>query len=130
MKHTITKNDKCFKILNKLILNGFYYGSISPNKFELSQKKFNNNFKLIGILNGDDKFELSFDYKHPINIAVKVAVALGFLTSIVLIINGNWIIPIAFILLGITMWAGFKLMEKKEINQFIDKYLKYSKESH
>ena len=130
MKHAITKNNKCFKILNKLILNGFYEGSISPNKFELSQKRFNNNFRLIGTLNNDDKFELSFDYKHPTNIAVKVAIALGLLTSIVLIINGNWIIPIAFIILGITMWLGFKLKEKKEIDQFINKYLEYSKENY
>ena len=99
MKQTITKNDKAFKILNKLILNGFYNGSVSPERFELTPTRFTNNHRLIGVLNKENKFELKFDYKYPMNIAFKVAIGVGILISIISLVKGNWLIPVFFFII-------------------------------
>ena len=63
---------------------------------------FPNNHRLIGILNDTGNYDLKFDYKSPMNILAKV-------------------------LLGLILLADFKLKEKKEINLFTDKLLKYHK---
>ncbi|MFD1015519.1 hypothetical protein [Winogradskyella rapida] len=128
MKQTITKNEKAFKILNKLILNGFYDGSISPERFELTPTRFTNNYRLIGILNKENKFELKFAYKYPMNIASKVAIGVGILISIISMVKGNWLIPVFFFVIPFLItYIGFKIKERKEIDLFTSKYLEFYK---
>jgi hypothetical protein len=128
MKQTITKNDKAFKILNQLILNGFYNGSISPEKFELTPTRFINNHRIIGILNNDNKFELKFDYKYTMNIASKFTIGIGLLFSIISLIKGNWLFPIFFFIIPFLIaYIAFKVKERKEIQLFTSKFLEFYK---
>jgi|EP01093_Parvamoeba_rugata_P017969 hypothetical protein len=127
MRQTITKSDKNLKILNKLIVNGFYNGYVGTQKFELMRNHFPNNHRLIGILNDTGNYDLKFDYKSPMNILAKVLLGLGILISIISLIKGNWILPIVFVFFGLILLVDFKLKEKKEINLFTDKLLKYHK---
>ncbi len=91
MRQTITKSDKHLEILNKLIVNGFYTGYIGAEKFELLPTRFPNNHRLIGIINDNGNYDLKFDFKSPMNIAVKIALGLGILTIIVSLLMSNWI---------------------------------------
>jgi hypothetical protein len=129
MTETISNNEKSFNILNKLILNGFYDGNISPNRIEFERKKFPSilsvsNHRIIGILNDENKFELSFDFKFPLNIAVKVAIGIGIIFSIVSLAYGNWFLPIPFFIIPFLItYIDFKLKKKKEINMLTSKFL-------
>jgi hypothetical protein len=127
MRQTITKSDKNLKILNKLIVNGFYTGYIGHEKFELMPNRFPNNHRLIGIINENGNYDLKFDFKSPMNIAGKILIGLGILTIIVSLINGNWILPIALVIFGLIFFADFKLKERKEINRLTDKILEFQK---
>lgn len=127
MKQTITKSDKNLKILNKLIVNGFYNGYVGTEKFELMRNRFPNNHRIIGISNDGENYDLKFDFKSPMNIAAKFLLSLGILISIISLIKGNWILPIALVIFGLIMLIDFKLKEKKEINLFTDKLLEFHK---
>lgn len=127
MRQTITKSEKNLRILNKLIVNGFYNGYVGTEKFELMRNRFPNNHRLIGILNDTGNYDLKFDFKSPINIAAKLLLGLGILVSTIALIKGNWILPIAFVIFGLIMLIDFKLKEKKEINLFTDKLLEFHK---
>lgn len=127
MIETISNNEKSFKILNKLILNGFYDGNISPNRIELSRKyglfNWSYNHLIIGILNNENKFELDFDFKFPMNIVVKVVIGIGIIFTIVSLIYGNWFLPILiFVLPFLITFIDFKLKKKKEISLLISKF--------
>ncbi len=130
MRKIIAKSDKNLKILNRLILNGFYTGYIGPEKFELMPKRFPNNYRLIGIINENGNYDLKFDFKSPMNIAGKILVGLGMMTIIISLINGNWILPIVLTIFGIIFFANFKLKEKKEINLLTDKILQFYKSEY
>ena len=127
MKQTITKNDKNLKILNKLIVSGFYNGYVGAEKFELMRNRFPYNHRIIGMSNDGGNYDLKFDFKSPINIASKLLLALGILISIISLIKGNWILPIALVIFALIMLIDFKLKEKKEINIFTDKLLEFHK---
>ncbi len=127
MRQTITKSDKNLRILNKLIVNGFYNGYVGTEKFELMRNRFPNNHRLIGTVNDTGNYDLKFVFKSPMNILAKVLLVLGILISIISLIKGNWILPIVFIIFGVIMFADFKLKEKKEINLFTDKLLEFHK---
>ena len=127
MRQTINKNDKNLRILNKLIVNGFYNGYIGTEKFELIRNRFPNNHRLIGIVIEKGNYDLKFDFKSPMNILAKVLLGLGILVSIILLIKRIWILPIVFVVLGLIMFTDFKLKEKKEINIFTDKLLEFHK---
>ena len=127
MRQTITKSDKNLKILNKLIVNGFYNGYVETEKFELMRNRFPNNHRLIGILNDAGNYDLKFDFKSPMNILSKVLLGLGILISIISLFKGNWILPIVFVVFGLIMFVDFKLKEKKEISLFTDKLLDFHK---
>ena len=127
MKQTITKSDKNLKILNKLIVNGYYNGYIGTQKFEIMRNYFPNNHRIIGILNDDGDYELKFDFTSPMNIAAKLLLALGILISIISLIKGNWILTIPLVIFGLFILINFKLKEKKEINLFTDKLLELYK---
>ena len=127
MKQKITKSEKNIKILNKLIANGFYNGYVGNEKFELMRNRFPNNHKLIGILNESGNYDLKFDFKSPMNIAVKFLLGFGILMSIISIFKGNWLIPLVFVIFGLIILIDFKLKEKKEINFFTDKLLEFHK---
>lgn len=127
MRQTITKSDKNLRILNKLIVNGFYNGYVGTEKFELMRNRFPNNHRLIGTVNDTGNYDLKFVFKSPMNILAKVSLVLGILISIISMIKGNWILPIVFIVFGVIMFADFKLKEKKEINLFTDKLLEFHK---
>ena len=127
MKQTITKNDKNLRILNKLIVNGFYNGFIETEKFELIRNHFPNNYRLIGILNDTGNYDLKFDFKSTMKIHAKILFVLGFLISIISLIKGMWILPILFVVFGLIVFTDFKLKQKKEINIFTDKLLEFHK---
>ncbi len=127
MKQIITKSDQNIKILNKLVVNGFYNGYIGTEKFELMRNRFPNNYRLIGILNGDGNYDLKFDYKPPMNIAAKFLLVFGILISLISLFKGNWVLPVALIVFGLIFFIGFKLEEKKEVNLFTDKLLEFYK---
>ena len=135
MTNTISNNEKSFNILNKLILNGFYEGSISPNRIELSRKyglfNWSYNHRIIGILNSENKFELDFDFKFPMNITVKVAIGIGIIFSIISLAYGNWFLPIPFFILPFLItYVDFKLKKKKEISLFTSKFLELYKSEY
>ncbi len=130
MRQTITKSDKNLKILNKLIVNGFYNGYVGTEKFELMRNRFPNNHRLIGILNDAGNYDLKFDFKSPMNIAAKFLLGLGILISIISLIKGNWILPIIFAIFGLILFADFKLKEKKEINLFTDKLFEFHRKEY
>jgi len=127
MRQTITKSDKNLKILNELIVNGFYNGYVGTEKFELMRNRFPNNHRLIGILNETGNYDLKFDLKSPMNILVRILLGLGILISLISLIKGIWVLPIVFVVFGLIMFADFKLKEKKEINLFTDKLLEFHK---
>ncbi|WP_040252052.1 hypothetical protein [Psychroserpens mesophilus] len=127
MRQTITKSDKNLRILNKLIVSGFYNGYIGTEKFELMRNRFPNNHRVIGIVNDTGNYDLKFDFKSPMNILAKVLLGIGILISIILLIKGIWILPIVFVVFGLILFADFKLKEKKEINLFTDKLLEFHK---
>ena len=129
MRETILNNKKSFNVFNKWILNGFYSGTISPDRIEFEREKTPsiltvNNYRIIGTLNSENKFELDFDYKFLMNIMVKFAIGLGLVFSIVSLINGNWFLPIPFFIISfLIMFIDFKLKKKKEIELFTSKFL-------
>ncbi|MEL0456163.1 hypothetical protein WJN01_08000 [Flavobacteriaceae bacterium SZ-1-7] len=132
MTETISNNEKSFHILNKLILNGFYHGNISPNRIELYRKRgiFNSggNYRIIGILNNDNKFELFFDFKFPMNILIKIAIGIGIVCSLISLAYENWILPIPFFIVPFLItYTDFKLKKKKEISLLTSKYLELYK---
>ncbi len=54
MKETILNNEKSFKILNRLILSGYYEGSISPQRFVFERNIFpSKNYRIVGVLNNE-----------------------------------------------------------------------------
>ena len=127
MRQTITKSEKNLKILNKLIVKGYYTGYIGPERFELMPNRFPNNHRLIGIMNENGNYDLKFDLKSPMNIAGKVLIGVMILITIVSLIKGNWILPIALVIFGLIFFVDFKLNEKKEINRLMDKILEFHK---
>jgi hypothetical protein len=129
MTETISNNNKSFNILNKLILNGFYDGNISPNRIEFERKGLPaSNHRIIGILNDENKFELGFDFKFPMKIATKVAIVIGIIFSAISLANGNWFFPIPFFIIPfLIVYIDFKLKKKKEINLFTSKFLELYK---
>lgn len=128
MKQTITKSDKNLKILNKLIVNGFYNGYVGTEKFELLRNHFPNNHRLIGNLNDIGNYDLKFDFKSPMNIVMKLLLAFGILISLIFLIKGNWLVLIIIIIVfGLIILTDFKLKEKKEIRVFTDKLLEFHK---
>ena len=70
---------------------------------------------------------MKFDFKSPMNILAKILLGLEILISIISLIKGNWILPIALAIFGLIMIVDFKLKEKKEINLFTDKLLEFHK---
>tara|TARA_R110000868_G_scaffold409765_2_gene695945 strand:- start:4587 stop:4982 length:396 start_codon:yes stop_codon:yes gene_type:complete len=127
MRQTITKNDKSLKILNLLIVNGFYSGFVESEKFELYQNHFPNNQRIIGILNENGKYEVKSDLKFPTNIAAKALLIFGILTSIILLIKGNLLIPVVFVIGAIIFTLVIKFNSQKEIDLFTNKFLEFDK---
>lgn len=130
MKQTITKNDKNINILNHLIVNGFYSGYIETERFELIPNRFPNNHRIIGILNNEGNYDLKFDLKSPMEIMAKILLGFGTLISIIFLIKGIWIVPIALIISGFIILIDFKAKEKKEINILRNKLLEFHKSEY
>ncbi|NHF61627.1 hypothetical protein FK220_019940 [Flavobacteriaceae bacterium TP-CH-4] len=135
MKETISNNEKSLNILNKLILNGFYDGNISPNRIELNRKYglFNSggNHRIIGILNSENKFELDFDFKKSMKVPVKIAMGIGIIFSIVSLVKGKWFLAIPFFIVPFLItFIDFKLKRKKEIDLLTSKYLELYKSEY
>ena len=89
MKPTIVKNVKNLYRLKSLISNDFYFGFVEDKKFELSRNNFPNNFRIIGVLNERNSFDLKFDYKSPINFLIKVLFALNIFGILYSLFKGN-----------------------------------------
>ena len=135
MTETISNNEKSFNILNKLILNGFYDGKIGPKRIELNRKYglFNSggNHRIVVILNDENKFELDFDFKSPINIAVKIAIGIGLAFSITSLFYGKWFLTIPFFIVPFLItYIDFKLKKKKEITLLTSKFLELYKSEY
>ncbi len=136
MKETISNNNKSLNILNKLILNGFYDGNISPNRIEFERKKFPpffsvSNHRIIGTLNSENKYELGFEFKFPLNIAVKIAIGIGIIFSIISIAYRNWFLPIPFFIIPFLItFIDFELKKKKEISLLTSKFLELYKSEY
>ena len=135
MTETISNNEKSLNILNKLILNGFYDGNISAKKIELNRKKglFNlgGSHRIIGVLNNENKFELNFDFKFPLNIISKVVIGIGIIFSIATLVNGNWFLIIPFFIVPfLIIFIDFKLKKKKEIKILTSKFLELYKSEY
>ncbi len=109
----ITNSDKTFQVLNKLLDSSFYNGYIENNKFEMSSNRWPNNHKIIGLLNEDNHFNLSFDYKYPTNIAIKILFVFIILTSLYFLINGIYLIPIISLIFGGFLLVRNRLKRKK-----------------
>jgi len=127
MKKTISKNEKSVNILNKLVRNGLYNGTVESARFELKRNHFPNNYKLIGILNEDEKFEIISKFPDGMNLAVKFILFSGLITSLISLYKGNWIIPILLTVCGIITYIGFKFKGKKEIELLTNKFLEFYK---
>ncbi|WP_082106692.1 hypothetical protein [Kordia zhangzhouensis] len=127
MRQTITKSQKNKQILNKLIIDGYYNGSISPERFELTRNHFPNNHRIIGILNDDGNYDLKFDFTYPLSILVYFLLGFVFLISIIFLIKGVWGLPVILIILGLIIFIDFKLKERKEITLFTDTILELHK---
>ncbi|PKQ44778.1 hypothetical protein [Confluentibacter flavum] len=127
MRQTLTKNDKSLKILNLLIVNGFYSGFVESEKFELHRNHFPNNQRIIGILNENGKYVVKSDLKFPTNIAAKTLLIFGILTSIILLIKGNFLIPVFFVIGAIIFTLVIKFNSQKEIDLFTNKFLEFDK---
>lgn len=130
MKQTLTKSDKNSKILNKLIAHGLYTGYIAPEKFELAPKRFPNNHRIIGIINENGNYDLSFDLKPPLKIAGKIVCGLGMLIIIVSLLFGNWMLPVILIVFGLMAYLTFRQKGRKEINRLTDRILEFQKAKH
>ncbi|MET2985322.1 hypothetical protein [Aureibaculum conchae] len=130
MKQTITKNDKNLKILNKLITNGFYKGYVKAEKFELKRNYFPNNYRILGILNEENKYVVKFDFDSMMSVNAKILMILGVIVSIIMLIKGNWIIPFVFIVSWLIAVIGFKMKGKKEMELFTNKFLEFYKNEY
>ena len=116
MNQTFTKNQFTYKTLNKLVTEEFYKGSIHPDGFVLVRRRFPfsaNNHRLIGFTNNEGRIELKFDFNPPLNVAFRIAGVAVIISSIVLLIYGNWMIPIVFILFGSFILLDFKSKREK-----------------
>jgi len=126
LQRTLRKSDKNSKILNKLIVNGFYSGYIRPEKLELQRAYFPNNYRLIGTLNENGYYDLKLDFKSPI--AAKLAFGSGILTSVIMLIKGFLLFPIIYFILPFSIiYIRFKIKEKKEINYLKDRIFDFER---
>lgn len=135
MKETISNNKKSLFILNKLVQNGFYKGTVAPNKFELERNVPSfvsaKNHQIIGTLNNDNKFEIDFKLKFPMDMLSKILFSLGVMFSIFWLIKRLWFLTIPFFIvpfLSITIYN--KLKRKKEIKLFTSRFLELYKLEH
>ncbi|MFL1013407.1 hypothetical protein [Flavisericum labens] len=93
----------------------------------MKRNHFLNNHRIIGILNEQEKYEIKFDFENLMSIHAKIALILGVIFSIVMLIKGNWIIPILLIVVGLIIVTSFKIKGKKEMEIFTSKYLEFYK---
>lgn len=127
MKKTISKNNTSLTVLKNLIEEKFYNGYISLEKFELTKNSFPNNYKLIGVSNKENRYELFVEYKPPLNIAYKSFLMFCIFVSLVFLIKNNWIVSLVFLVVLLVAFIGFKIKSRAEVNQFLDKYLEFYK---
>lgn len=129
MKERISNNNKSFTVFNKLIINGFYTGSIGPQKIELIRKGVvPNNYKIVANLNSENRFEINFRYREAfMGIAAKTAFIFGIIFSLILISSKQYILPFTLIIVFIFSFLSFKIKERKEINYFSSKFLELYK---
>lgn len=125
MRETLPNNNKSFIILNQLISKNHYEGSISKTRIEFVRKKFRPNcYRVIRVLNDENKFVLRFDYKFPMNIAAKVTVVFGIFVSIISLVKGNWLFALAFFVIPFAfIFLTFHSKKNKEIELFTSKFL-------
>jgi hypothetical protein len=126
MKTSISNNSKTITILNKLIENGYYKGTIEKDKFELTST-CPNHFMIKGTLNNSNKFDLKQDESYTMIYLKNFIFSIGSIVSIVLVAIGNWFPLVAFIIISLFLIASSKLGERKIIKLFLDKYFEIEK---
>lgn len=129
MKTSISNNPKTITILNKLIENGYYKGTLEKDKFELTST-CSNHFKIKGTLNNSNKFDLKQDESYTMIYLKNFIFSIGSITSVVLLAIGNWIPLIGCIIVALFLIINSKLAERKTIKLFLEKYFEIEKREY
>jgi len=125
---TILKNDeKLFRILNELVLNNHYEGSVLPNQFELLRDNFPNNIRILGILNKEGNFEIKYDYKFPTNYSFRIFLVIISVAIVFFVFQKNWFVVLILLFLGLGLLLSFRLKGRKEKEFFLDHFIDFKK---
>lgn len=129
MKQTITQSKKNIEILNRLIDNGLYYGYVENEKFELQINGpfFAEHFRIIGIANDKDLYEIRFSYMPYMKVITKVFEAFSLAIVLTSFGFGIYELSVFFAFVGLIPFVTMKYEERKEISRFTDRLLKYHK---
>lgn len=111
-------NKKTLKVLNELILRGYYKGSLKPDGFALKREYFPNNFQITGKLNQANHFEISSTYSWPMNILGVILAFCGVVFCSIQLLTGNWILSLAILVFLIFATLGSFLKAEKSKNYF------------
>lgn len=127
MKRIVSNSDKTINALNRLITSGYYKGYVGTKKIEFIRDCFPNNYRLVGVLNDDNNYELKLDFIQPLNIFSRILFVIGFICSVVGLVLGNWKFIVVFLLISLFIFMVFKSKERKEMDVFLNKLLQLDK---
>ncbi|WP_055436624.1 hypothetical protein [Lacinutrix algicola] len=129
MTETISNTKKSLNVLNKLIQNGHYNGFIESGKFELTRNNFPNNYKLIGTLNDNGKFELKSTLKIVMLTSGKILAIIGIILSMTsfILMNKYWVVFTIILVFTIAVYLGTRFKGQKEIKLLTSKFLELYK---
>ena len=113
------------KTLNELVSRGFYQGEIADEKFELIRKHFPNNYRIIGTLEENGKFDIKSELKSGMKIAGIVLLIIGIIFSIYSFSKANWILPLIFVIGFFIHLISVYQNRKKELDIFTNKFLEF-----
>ncbi|WP_458627086.1 hypothetical protein [Winogradskyella sp. PC D3.3] len=132
MTETISNTKKSLNILNKLIQSGHYNGLIESRKFELTRNIFPNNYKLLGTLNDNGKFELKSTLKIGMLTSGKILAIIGIILSMTsfMLMNKYWVVFTIILVFTIAVYLGTRFKGQKEIRLLTSKFLELYKSEY
>ncbi|WP_075340496.1 hypothetical protein [Tenacibaculum agarivorans] len=130
MKTVLKNNKELFRILNKLILDKYYEGNISPNQFELLRDNFPNNIRVLGKLNEEGDFDITYDYKFPTNYSFRIFLAIISIAIVFFIFQKNWFVVLILLFLELGLLLSFRLKGRKEKELFLDHFIDFKKRAY
>ena len=132
MRETISNTKKSLNILNKLIQNGHYNGLIESGKFELTRNNFPNNYKIIGTLNDNGKFELKSTLKIGMLRSGKILAIIGIILSMTsfMLMNKHGVVFTIILVFTIVVYLGTRFKGQKEIRLLTSKFLELYKSEY